>query len=125
MQPNFKDIRQGWRAESQIDTQVYHSESDVQKAIVQAAIKSPRVAWISRNNVGSYRASGRTITYGLGKGSSDLIGQLTDGRFLAVEVKHQGQPSDEQILFVNRIKMHGGCAGVCWSVADLERLVGV
>lgn len=123
MLPNFKDIRQGWRAKSLPDVTTYHSESDVQKAIMQAAIKSPAVAWISRNNVGSYKKDRQVITYGLGKGSSDLVGQLTDGRFLAVEVKHQGQPSDEQILFVNRIKMHGGCAGVCWSVADFEKLI--
>ena len=120
---NFKEIRQGWRAESVPDQQIYFSESDVQKAILQAAIKSPLVAWISRNNVGSYRKDKQVITYGLGTGSSDLVGQLTDGRFLAIEVKHQGSPSDDQILFVNRIKMHGGCAGVCWSVGDFEKLV--
>lgn len=73
-------------------------------------------AW--RNNSGGYLAKWRRkdgseakqfIKYGL-KGSSDILGlTLKSGRFLAVETKTvNGELSDEQIEFRNRVEKHGG-----------------
>lgn len=54
-------------------------------------------AW--RNNTGATWMNGRPVFYGL-KGSSDIIGLLPDGRFLAVEVKSSGgKQSDSQKSF--------------------------
>ncbi len=100
------------------------SETDIQRNIFRAAIRDERVAWISRNNVGGYKLKNRWIEYGLGKGSSDLIGQLKDGRFFALEIKTSaGKASKEQMLFINRVNMWGGVAAVVRNVDGLKRLL--
>jgi hypothetical protein len=85
-------------------------------------------AW--RNNTGAYvRDYARTdgsqgksfIRYGL-KGSADIIGLTKiNGRFLAVETKTvNGQLSDDQIEFKQRVKASGGLYILARSVEALE-----
>lgn len=81
---------------------------------------------IFRNNVGTAKTvSGEFIKFGLCVGSSDLIGILKDGRFLAIECKtEKGRATPEQINFINAINKSGGVAGICRSVQDVKILLG-
>lgn len=80
---------------------------------------------IFRNNVGtSQTGRGEFIRFGLCVGSSDLIGILQDGRFLAIECKSAtGKATPEQIGFIHAINKSGGVAGICRSVDDVKALV--
>lgn len=82
-------------------------------------------ARLMRNNVGVLRDSrGIPVHFGLGVGSSDLIGLCPDGIFLAVEVKLPGRkPTREQARFIEAIRFLGGRAGVAYSVEDMARIV--
>jgi hypothetical protein len=72
-------------------------------------------AW--RNN------SGRRGKVSFGKvGSSDIIGILDDGRWLAIECKGpDGEPTFEQLDFLAEIAKRGGVAFVARSIADVEK----
>jgi len=55
------------------------------------------------------------------KGSSDIIGVLPDGRFLAVEVKAaHGRLSSEQSEFIKKVRGMGGVAVITHSVPELD-----
>jgi hypothetical protein len=55
------------------------------------------------------------------KGSSDIIGVLPDGRFLAVEVKaRHGRLSPEQSMFIEKVRSLGGVAVVARSFRELD-----
>lgn len=78
--------------------------------------------YVWRNNSGAYKdASGRFIRFGK-KGSSDIIGILHDGRFLAVECKREngGILSNAQAEFIARIRAEGGVAVVANSLEALK-----
>jgi hypothetical protein len=63
---------------------------------------------------------GKFMSFGL-KGSSDILGCLPGGRFLAVEVKaERGRLSPEQRQFLEDIKALGGMAVVARSCRDIE-----
>lgn len=88
-----------------------------------------------RNNTGCLRnAHGRTVCFGLAKGSSDLIGWKTKeitadmvgqkvAIFTAVEVKDKGRPTKEQKAFISCVKDAGGFAGIARSVGDAEKIM--
>lgn len=82
-------------------------------------------AIVFRNNTGALKdGTGRTVTFGLCKGGSDLIGWTKDGRFLAMEVKIPGKkPSTEQLIFINNVIKAGGVAGVVFSANDVKLLL--
>ncbi|MEX0587954.1 MAG: VRR-NUC domain-containing protein [Cyanobium sp.] len=84
-----------------------------------------------RNNVGALRDErGRLVSYGLCRGSSDLIGlrQLSIGPehlghtlavFCAIEVKtKRGRPTAEQQQFLAVVQELGGLAGVARSLPE-------
>ena len=100
------------------------SEQDIQNLIRLAL--SERGILNFRNNVGCLKdATGRMVRYGLYPGSSDIIGIMPDGRFLAIEVKKPGKkPTPEQLNFIEAIRRHGGIAGVVHGVEDLAGLLG-
>lgn len=53
-------------------------------------------------------------------GVSDILGILNDGRFLAIEVKRQGnKPTENQINFMAGINAMGGLAFVAYSLDDV------
>ena len=69
-----------------------------------------------RNNTGW--ASQERTKYGLCNGSSDIIGILPDGRFLAIEVKTTGKkPTIKQLNFIRAVCNHNGVAFHTDSVA--------
>ena len=77
-----------------------------------------------RNNVGATKIGNRYMSFGM-PGSSDILGILPNGKFLAVECKKEkgGILSDKQVEFLNRIKENGGVAVVVHSVNELEKII--
>lgn len=65
--------------------------------------------------------------YRFGKpGSSDILGILDDGRFLAIEVKRPGkEPTEVQREFLENINKNGGLAFVAYSVDDARSMLGL
>lgn len=111
-------------------------ESDIQNAIMIALSSAGCTVW--RQNVGtgwqgkmSRTATGRIIIddprplhAGLSVGSSDIIGMMPDGRFLAVEVKTStGRVTAEQQRFIEAVIRKGGAAGVARCVEDALRII--
>ena len=90
-----------------------------------------------RNNTGTLRDQhGRPVSFGLAKGSSDLIGWRTItitpemvgqqvAVFTSIEVKSPtGRIRPEQQQWIDAVQAAGGIAGVARSVEDAERLIG-
>lgn len=73
-----------------------------------------------RNNTGVLKdTNGRPVRFGLCKGSSDIIGVCADGAFLAVECKNaMGQPTNEQVRFIEAVRRKGGRAGIARSADE-------
>lgn len=90
--------------------------------VLKALRTHPLVAWCERMNSGATRVGNRFVRFGW-PGCSDVIGQLRDGRFLAVECESKtGRPSPEQAAFLERINAAGG---VGFIARDLRDVVGV
>ena len=110
------------------------SEQELQQRIRLQLGSSPVRLW--RNNVGALRDErGRLVTYGLCKGSSDLIclrqvligpenlGQTLEV-FCAIEVKApKGRLREEQRSFLELVERFGGYSGVATSVELAERVL--
>lgn len=102
------------------------TETEVQAAILKMLRLHPRVAWVERINVGAGKlmnddgSAGRFVRFAF-KGCSDIVGQLRDGRFLAVEVKrHGGSLRPEQAEFLSNVNKHGGVAFVARKPDDVS-----
>lgn len=97
------------------------NEAQIQRAILAALGARPDVR-IFRNEVG--RAfdpkTNSHVTFGLCVGSSDLIGIVAPtGRLLALEVKSAtGQPTQQQLRFVEMVNQMGGVGRIVRSVDD-------
>lgn len=103
-------------------------ERDIQAAILQYLAKCHKVAWAHRMNVGAVKqhnkdGSARWIKFGF-RGMPDIMGQLTDGRLLAIEVKKKGgKVSPEQAVFIQAVEAANGVGLIAYSVDDvIERL---
>lgn len=74
-----------------------------------------------RNNTGAMQTvDGRWVSFGLCKGSSDLIG-IYKGKFVAFEIKQVGKkPTQDQVSFIDIILKNGGIAGVLTSPDDVK-----
>lgn len=80
-------------------------------------------AW--RQNQGMTTEHGRVRSFRGLKGVSDVLGILPDGRFLAIECKAAtGNPSPEQIAFLEAIRARGGVAFVARSLEDVKAGLG-
>ena len=92
--------------------------------VLKALRTHPAVAWAERMNTGAAKVGNRFIRFGW-PGCPDVLGQLKDGRFLAVEVKAQaGRLRPEQSLFLERIRCAGGVAFVARDCRDVLRTLG-
>lgn len=86
-------------------------ESDLQNDIMCVLGAHPKVAWCFVTTTGKVRSKGYWITLGF-PGMTDIIGQLTSGRLLAIEVKLPGEtPTKIQFDFMDMVDRHGGLAG--------------
>ena len=109
------------------------SEQTIQQRIRLALSRGPDRLF--RNNTGTLRDQhGRPVTFGLAKGSADLIGWTTRtitpdmvgqqvAVFTSIEVKTPtGRISPEQQAWLQAVQAAGGIAGIARSVEDAEGL---
>jgi hypothetical protein len=115
---------------------VANAETDLQQRIRLALGTSPNLR-LFRNQVGSLPdpRTGRLVTFGLAKGSADLIGWRTItitpdmvGRqvavFTSIEVKtERGRVRPEQQAWMGCVQGAGGIAGIARSVQDANAIV--
>jgi hypothetical protein len=109
----------------------HNNAKNLEKTIKMAHVKTGRLL---RNNVGAYQKGARWIQYGLGKGSSDLIGwttvEITEEMigqkiavFTAVELKtEKDRASPEQINFVEQVHKAGGLAGIVYNEEEYKKI---
>lgn len=85
----------------------------------------PAVAWAHRQNSGAIKTpEGQFVRFGW-RGCSDVIGQMRDGRLLAVEVKSPaGRLRPEQQQFLDTVNLAGGVGFVAKSLADVQHALG-
>lgn len=95
-------------------TLILPAEREVLSACLSVCEIHPKIAWHYRMNVGGFKNEyGQYVKFAF-KGCSDIIGQITDGRFFAWEVKRPGKkPTEDQYAFLNTVAAGGGVAG--WS----------
>jgi hypothetical protein len=99
-------------------------EADVLRAVLQLLAMHPRVAWAQRMNSGAGKVlrkdgASQFMRWGF-VGCPDVLGQLRDGRALAVEVKRpSGEVSPEQTAFLKCVQANGGVAVLARSSTDV------
>ncbi len=100
-------------------------EADSLREVMLALRSHDLVAWVERQNTGAATVGGRFIKFGW-RGCSDLLGQLKDGRLLAVECKRPkgGKLSSDQMHFLEMVRNHGGVAFVATSLHDVLENLG-
>ena len=110
---------------SQKPTKSTPLEAESLREVLIALKNHNLVAWCERQNTGAAKVGGRFIKFGW-KGCSDILGQLKDGRLLAVECKRLkgGKLSDDQILFLERVRKHGGVSFVATNLHDVFNSLG-
>lgn len=104
----------------------------VLRAVLEALRVHPRVAWAHQFNTGAFtvedtdrlgRRSSRRVRCGF-PGCPDILGQMRDGRLLAVEVKRSKASSGEfrpgQLEFLGVVLEANGVAFVARGIADVE-----
>lgn len=104
------------------------SESEIQAAILEYLEHCSSVAFAHRQNTGQTKyvdrhGEERWVRYGW-VGCSDILGMLTDGRFLAIECKSRaGRLSPEQSAFLDAVNAGGGLGIVARSVDDVIQAI--
>jgi hypothetical protein len=97
-------------------------EADVLRAVLDLCRKHPAVGWCRRMSVGQVDlGGGNRLPFGF-VGCSDIIGQMKDGRFMALEVKREigGHATEAQLKFIYTVRGFGGVAGVCRSAEEAQ-----
>jgi len=88
------------------------TEKEIQKAVMNYLLECPIVAWVYVTSAGYVRGlkGGRAFKVGF-NGLTDILGQLTDGRILAIEVKKPGEkPREDQLEFIENVNINNGLA---------------
>lgn len=104
------------------------SEAQIQAGVLQALAAHPRVAWAHRFNTGAavneHKGRRHFVRFAF-PGCADILGQTTDGRFLAIECKSRtGRLTADQKAFLDRVASAGGVSGVARSVDDVWIILG-
>lgn len=101
-------------------------EADIQRAILNYLQMCPAVAKAWRNNAGKIKTADDRLVSLSPAGTSDIIGFLNDGRFLAVEVKAGTNTATTlQKEFIDAVNDAGGLGFVAWSVDDCIEELGL
>ena len=97
-------------------------EGEILKACLDYLALNGAFVW--RNNTGALKDNtNRPVFFGK-PGSSDIIGVLPGGRFIAVECKTlKGKLSEKQKVFLSTVNDMGGLALVARSVDDVIQAV--
>ncbi len=100
-------------------------ETEITREILRYLAAVGCLAW--RNNTGAVRGQhkgkARVVHFGH-VGSSDILGVMPGGRFLAIEVKRRGQAvTREQAAFLALVHQLGGQALVATKVDDVRAWV--
>jgi hypothetical protein len=106
-------------------------EAAVMSAVLKyLRLRKDRVAWVERLNSGAGQlafadgARSQWMRFAW-RGAPDLIGQMTDGRILCVEVKApSGRLRPDQQAFLDVVRKQGGVAFVARSVDDCKEWLG-
>lgn len=104
-------------------------ESSILSACLQLLQYDMRVAWAARLNTGAAKfdrgdGTAQLVRFGF-EGLSDIVGQMKDGRFLAIECKNRiGRLRPMQTAFLLHVQKHNGVAGVARSVDDVLAILG-
>ena len=98
-------------------------------AVLRFLRQDRRVAWAEHFNTGAHvvtskrkdgSTSKRFIRYAF-PGCSDILGQLVDGTFIAVEIKVKTDTlSDEQAAFLITVNKNGGLGFVAHGIEDAQ-----
>lgn len=98
-------------------------EKHVLAAALNALRSDPRVAFADRQQSGLFQDGNRYIRVGT-PGKLDIVGMLTNGRYLELEAKRPGQKPDErQARRIEFVKRHGGIAGYFTSADEALALL--
>lgn len=88
-----------------------------------------KVIWYARSNTGAGRlmrrdgTAGQWLRFGW-PGCPDILGQLPDGRLLAIECKRpSGRVRPEQAAFLAKAQAGGAVAAVVRSIEDVDRVL--
>lgn len=108
-------------------------ESERQAGIINYLTIEPRVKFFIRVNGGGRSIKGGFVWFyrlwigrreQKGRGVPDIIGQLRDGRFFALEVKRPDEkPTPEQAEFLEMVADAGGVSGVVSNWLDARKLL--
>ena len=104
------------------------TETKILKSIIEYLERDNRVAWANRMNVGGAKVRNpggptRWVKFAF-KGCSDIIGQMKDGRFLAIEVKKPGgKLTESQCEFLDLVKDANGVSGVAYSSYGAKEII--
>jgi hypothetical protein len=82
--------------------------------------------YVMRNTVGAIRKGQRFISYGLGKGSSDVVAIVAPyGRWLCVEAKRGkgGRYEDGQEEWLAKVRLYGAVSGTVRKPEDVIPLI--
>ena len=109
------------------------TEAQVLASVLQALRHDKRVAWCGRFNSGAQVVGEgkqrRFLRFHDVQGFPDIAGQLTDGRFLAIECKRPGwkSPADErerrQQDFLALVDRNGGVSGFARGIDDVFQIL--
>ena len=98
-------------------------ERDVQEAVLTLCKMHQKISWLARMNTGATKIGERFIRFGF-PGLSDIIGQTLDGRFVAIEVKREGEkPTEEQQAFLQMVAQHNGIAGCAHTAQEAWNII--
>lgn len=100
-------------------------ETDIVVEILRYLRKRKDVARVWRQNSGAVQSGQSFVRFNTARGMSDIMGIMTNGKTLAIEVKSEsGRVMAHQTEFLDSITQAGGIAGVCRSVEDVRKLLG-
>lgn len=103
-------------------------ESSILPAVLTYLQYHRDVAWAMRMNTGAAKfkkkdGTEQFVRFGF-DGLSDIIGQMRDGRFLAIETKRRlGKANEDQKLFLTTVQRYGGIAGIARSIDDAQAIL--
>lgn len=101
------------------------SEKEIQKTILDYLALKGINAWRTNSGIQFSTYKGKEHVVRLApRGTPDIIGFLSDGKFLGIEVKKPGGTvSPEQLLFIEKVNKAGGVCFIAYSLDDVVKII--